>query len=72
MHVIYVRIIADILLRLSYQGNCFGQPFDDEEGGEGGDDDDEDDDDMVDGNVAYASCDLVGAYAKVSGSVGGL
>lgn len=49
------------------QGNCFAQPFDDEQRGEGGDDDDEDeDDDMVDGNVAYASCDLVGAYAKVS------
>lgn len=52
----------------SHQGNCFAQPFDDEQGGECGDDDDEDeDDDMVDGNVAYASCDLVGAYAKVGG-----
>lgn len=38
--------------------------FEDGEGGE--DDEDEDDEDTADGNVAYASCDLVGAFAKVS------
>lgn len=45
------------------KGACFGQAFEDGEGG--GDDDDEEDEDTVDGNVAYASCDLVGAFAKV-------
>ncbi|CAM9255040.1 unnamed protein product [Laminaria digitata] len=60
-----MRVTNNLLME---KGNCFGQPFDEEQAGEGGDDDDEDeDDDMVDGNVAYASCDLVGAYAKVIG-----
>ncbi|CAM9475281.1 unnamed protein product, partial [Hapterophycus canaliculatus] len=49
---------------LMEKGNCFGQVFDD---GEGGEDDEEDDEDTADGNVAYASCDLVGAFAKVIG-----
>lgn len=50
------------------KGPCFGPVFDDD-GAEGGADeqaeDEEEDDDTVDGNVAYASCDLVGAFAKV-------
>lgn len=44
------------------QGNCFGQVFD---GEEAEDDEDDEDDDTADGNVAYAACDLVGAFAKV-------
>lgn len=46
------------------QAACFAETFDD---GEGGQDDDEDDEDSADGNVAYAACDLVGAFAKVGG-----
>ncbi|CAM9783964.1 unnamed protein product [Ascophyllum nodosum] len=52
------------------KGACFKQDFEDEdeENRTGGvDDEDEEDDDTVDGNVAYASCDLVGAFAKVIG-----
>ncbi|CAN0564485.1 unnamed protein product, partial [Ectocarpus sp. 12 AP-2014] len=31
------------------------------------DDEEDDDEDTADGNVAYAACDLVGAFAKVIG-----
>lgn len=41
--------------------------FDD--GGGGEDDEEDDDEDTADGNVAYAACDLVGAFAKVGRSV---
>ncbi|CAM9175169.1 unnamed protein product [Pylaiella littoralis] len=49
---------------LMEKGNCFGQVFD---GEEAEDDEDDEDDDTADGNVAYAACDLVGAFAKVIG-----
>eukprot|EP00903_Cladosiphon_okamuranus_P009337 g8905.t1 len=50
---------------LMEKGQCFSQEFEDEEGGEV--DEDDEDEDTADGNVAYASCDLVGAFAKVIG-----
>ncbi|CAM9940163.1 unnamed protein product, partial [Ectocarpus sp. 12 AP-2014] len=50
---------------LMEKGNCFGQLF--EDGGGGDDDEEDDDEDTADGNVAYAACDLVGAFAKVIG-----
>lgn len=37
----------------------------DDVNGQAAGDEDEEEDDTVDGNVAYASCDLVGAFAKV-------
>lgn len=51
---------------LNAQGPCFRPGMVDDAGV--GDEEDDEDDDTIDGNVANASCDLVGAFAKVSGS----
>ncbi|CAM9930356.1 unnamed protein product, partial [Sphacelaria rigidula] len=50
---------------LNAQGPCFRPGMVDDAGV--GDEEDDEDDDTIDGNVANASCDLVGAFAKVFG-----
>lgn len=46
------------------QGDCFQESFEDDD--EAGEADGDDDDETPDGNVAYACCDLIGAFAKVT------